>query len=110
MSISINIGFFYTIKFHKTFYNIECITFPIKINELIKKVGLEHNLSNDQYYFKSSAEMKDLFSDIPHAIKNINDLLLKITPFDLNNEVQLPKFQIPKEFSNNSKNGSGENI
>ncbi|MFL2608243.1 MAG: DNA polymerase III subunit alpha [Flavobacteriaceae bacterium] len=71
--------------------------------------GFRYGLSNDQYYFKSSAEMKDLFSDIPLAIKNINDLLLKITPFDLNNEVQLPKFQIPKEFSNNSKNGSGEN-
>ncbi len=71
--------------------------------------GFRYGLSNDQYYFKTSAEMKDLFSDIPQAIKNINDLVLKISPFDLNNEVQLPKFQIPKEFSNKSKNGSGEN-
>ena len=53
--------------------------------------------------------MKDLFSDIPQSIKNINDLIKKITPFDLSNEVQLPKFQIPKEFNNNSENGSGEN-
>ncbi len=71
--------------------------------------GFRYGLSNDQYYFKTSAEMKDLFSDIPQSIKNINDLIKKITPFDLSNEVQLPKFQIPKEFNNNSENGSGEN-
>ena len=71
--------------------------------------GFRYGLSNDQYYFKTSAEMKDLFSDIPQSIKSINDLIKKITPFDLSNEVQLPKFQIPKEFNNNSQNGSGEN-
>ena len=71
--------------------------------------GFRYGLSNDQYYFKTSAEMKDLFSDIPQSIKNINDLIKKITPFDLSNEVQLPKFQIPKEFNNNSENGSEEN-
>jgi DNA polymerase-3 subunit alpha len=52
--------------------------------------------------------MKDLFADIPQSIKNINDLVQKITSFDLSNEVQLPKFQIPKEFDN-GENGSGEN-
>ena len=71
--------------------------------------GFRYGLTNDQYYFKTSAEMKDLFSDIPQSIKNINDLIKKITPFDLSNEVQLPKFQIPKEFNNNSENGSEEN-
>ena len=70
--------------------------------------GFRYGLSNDQYYFKSAAEMKDLFSDIPQSIKNINDLVQKITSFDLSNEVQLPKFQIPKEFDN-GENGSGEN-
>ncbi|MFT4661734.1 MAG: DNA polymerase-3 subunit alpha, partial [Patiriisocius sp.] len=55
-------------------------------------------LPNDQYYFKSPAEMRALFADIPQSINNIQEVLDKVTGFDLYKEVLLPAFDIPEEF------------
>ena len=60
--------------------------------------GYRYGLDNQEYYFKSSDEMKQLFIDIPEAITNIAELLDKIEPFDLARNVLLPKFEIPAEF------------
>ncbi|WP_369048310.1 DNA polymerase III subunit alpha [Tenacibaculum sp. UWU-22] len=60
--------------------------------------GYRYGLPNDEYYFKSSQEMKALFADLPEAIFNIQEIVDKITPFDLARNVLLPAFKIPKEF------------
>ncbi|WP_139958550.1 DNA polymerase III subunit alpha [Flavicella sediminum] len=60
--------------------------------------GYRYGLPNDQYYFKSQEEMKELFVDVPEAILNIEDLVSKITPFTLASDVLLPAFDFPERF------------
>ncbi|WP_303318823.1 DNA polymerase III subunit alpha [Flavivirga abyssicola] len=60
--------------------------------------GYRYGLPNQEYYFKSSDEMKELFHDQPEAIINISDLVDKIEGFQLARDVLLPAFDIPDEF------------
>ena len=60
--------------------------------------GYRYGLPNQEYYFKSSEEMKSLFKDVPEAIVNIQEVVDKIEPFELARDVLLPKFDIPQEF------------
>jgi DNA polymerase-3 subunit alpha len=60
--------------------------------------GYRYGFPNDEFYFKSSAEMQALFADLPEAIDNITHLIDKIEPYTLAREVLLPEFDIPKEF------------
>ncbi|MCH9660454.1 MAG: DNA polymerase III subunit alpha [Bacteroidetes bacterium] len=60
--------------------------------------GYRYGLPNQEYYFKSQEEMKQLFKDLPEAISNIAEVVEKIEPFSLAREVLLPKFDIPAEF------------
>ncbi|WP_299521034.1 DNA polymerase III subunit alpha [Winogradskyella sp.] len=60
--------------------------------------GYRYGLPNQDYYFKSSEEMKALFRDIPEAIINIQEVVGKIEPFELARDVLLPAFDIPSEF------------
>src|SRR5690606_24463569 len=60
--------------------------------------GFRFGMPNNEYYFKSGEEMKKLFSDIPEAIINIQEIVDKIEIFSLYRDVLLPKFDIPTEF------------
>jgi DNA polymerase-3 subunit alpha len=60
--------------------------------------GYRYGLPNQEYFFKSPQEMTQLFSDIPEAIHNIQEVIEKIEPFALARDVLLPKFDIPAEF------------
>jgi len=60
--------------------------------------GYRFGLPNQEYYFKSSDEMKALFERTPEAIINIQEVVDKIEPFELARDVLLPKFGIPEEF------------
>ncbi|RNC87763.1 MAG: DNA polymerase III subunit alpha [Winogradskyella sp.] len=60
--------------------------------------GYRYGLPNQEYYFKSSEEMKGLFRDVPEAIVNIQDVVDKIEPFELARDVLLPAFDIPNAF------------
>ncbi|MCA0131577.1 DNA polymerase III subunit alpha [Winogradskyella alexanderae] len=60
--------------------------------------GYRYGLPNQEYYFKSSEEMKALFRDIPEAIINIQEVVDKIEPYQLARDVLLPAFDIPDEF------------
>jgi DNA polymerase-3 subunit alpha len=75
--------------------------------------GYRYGLPNQEYYFKSGDEMKQLFADLPEAISNISEIVDKIEIFDLAREVLLPKFEIPLEFNDpeDEKDGGvrGEN-
>ena len=62
--------------------------------------GYRYGLPNQEYYFKSSSEMKELFSDIPDAIINMQKISDKIESFELTRDVLLPKFDIPEKFKN----------
>lgn len=60
--------------------------------------GFRYGLDNEEYYFKSSEEMKELFLDLPEAIENIGEILDKCEPYGLARDVLLPAFDIPEEF------------
>ncbi|WP_027138363.1 DNA polymerase III subunit alpha [Gaetbulibacter saemankumensis] len=60
--------------------------------------GYRYGMPNQEYYFKSSEEMKSLFKDIPEAISNIQEVIDKVEPFELARDVLLPAFGIPDEF------------
>jgi len=60
--------------------------------------GYRYGLPNEEYYFKSSNEMKTLFADLPEAIINIQEIVDKIEIFTLARDVLLPAFDIPEKF------------
>lgn len=60
--------------------------------------GYRYGMPNEEYYFKSADEMKGLFSDLPEAIINVQEIVDKVEVYALNREVLLPKFEIPAEF------------
>ena len=53
---------------------------------------------NDQFYFKTQAEMTALFHDIPEAIDNTGMVADKVEVLNLKKDILLPAFPIPKEF------------
>lgn len=53
---------------------------------------------NDQFYFKTTAEMTQLFSDIPQAIDNTNEIVDKVEAVNLKRDILLPNFPLPEEF------------
>ncbi|MEN8889741.1 MAG: DNA polymerase III subunit alpha, partial [Wenyingzhuangia sp.] len=75
--------------------------------------GYRYGLPNEEYYFKSTEEMKTLFADLPEAIINIQEIVDKIEIFTLARDVLLPAFDIPDEFKDpkDDKDGGkrGEN-
>ncbi|MGJ5642626.1 DNA polymerase III subunit alpha [Formosa sp. S-31] len=60
--------------------------------------GYRYGMPNQEYYFKSSDEMKGLFKDIPEAIVNIQEIIDKVEPYQLARDVLLPAFDIPEQF------------
>ena len=60
--------------------------------------GKRFGYQNEEYYFKSQEEMKELFKDIPESISNIQEIIDKVEDFDLERDVVLPKFSVPEEF------------
>ncbi|MGB5229025.1 MAG: DNA polymerase III subunit alpha [Eudoraea sp.] len=60
--------------------------------------GYRYGLPNQEYYFKSDAEMKELFKDLPESILNIQEIVNKIESFELARDVLLPEFEIPGKF------------
>lgn len=55
---------------------------------------------NDEFYFKDTSEMQQLFSDRPDAIDNTNEIVDKIEPLKLKQDILLPHYQIPQGFEN----------
>ena len=60
--------------------------------------GYRYGLPNNEFYFKSPEQMKELFKDLPEAISNTQEIVDKVEAFKLKREVLLPKFDIPEEF------------
>lgn len=69
--------------------------------------GYRYGLPNEEYYFKSSEEMKTLFADIPEAISNIQEIVDKVEAFTLARDVLLPAFEIGEEFQDSQDEVDG---
>ncbi len=60
--------------------------------------GKRFAFPNDNFYFKTQAEMNTLFSDIPEAIDNTGEIVSKIEPISLKKDIMLPNFPVPENF------------
>jgi DNA polymerase III subunit alpha len=54
---------------------------------------------NDEFYFKNTAEMTQLWSHIPEAIDNTNEIVGKCEHLKLKQDILLPNYQIPEGFA-----------
>jgi DNA polymerase-3 subunit alpha len=61
--------------------------------------GKRFAFPNDQFYFKTTAEMTKVFHDLPEALDNTNEIVDKVDLLNLKRDILLPFFQVPKEFS-----------
>jgi DNA polymerase III subunit alpha len=80
-----------------------CVRDAESVNKPKKYIGkrgrdFRYGFPNDEYYIKSSDEMKKLFADLPKAILNIQEVLDKVEGYKLAREVLLPAFDIPEQF------------
>jgi DNA polymerase-3 subunit alpha len=69
--------------------------------------GFRFGFPNNQFYFKSDAEMKALFAHLPEALSTVQEIVDKIEGYDLNREVLLPAFDIPTEFQDPEDKADG---
>jgi DNA polymerase-3 subunit alpha len=60
--------------------------------------GYRFGFPNDQFYFKTQAEMGQLFHDLPEALDNTNEIVDKVEVLKLKRDILLPNFPIPPEF------------
>ncbi len=68
------------------------------VNDDVQAKNRRFKFPNDQFYFKTSEEMKTLFSDVPEAIDNTNLVADKVEVLNLKKDIMLPAFPVPKEF------------
>ena len=61
--------------------------------------GKRFAFPNDQFYFKNTDEMSKLFIDVPQSIDNTNEIVDKIEPLKLKQDILLPHFKIPEGFN-----------
>lgn len=54
---------------------------------------------NNQFFFKNSQQMTELFSDLPQAIDNTNDIVDKVELVSVTNDLLLPNFPVPPPFT-----------
>ncbi len=53
---------------------------------------------NDQFYFKTTEEMSQVFEELPEAIDNTNEIVDKVELLDLKRDILLPHFVVPSNF------------
>ncbi len=53
---------------------------------------------NDQFYFKTQAEMGALFRDVPQSLDNTMEIVDKCEHLKLKKDILLPNFVVPQEF------------
>jgi len=53
-----------------------------------------------QEWFKTQAEMYEVFADVPQALKNTKEIADKVEVYGLNKDPIMPEFVIPEEFGN----------
>jgi len=68
------------------------------VNDEIQLKNRRFKFPNDQFYFKTTDEMKHLFIDIPESIDNTNAIVDKIEVLNLKKDILLPAFPIPTSF------------
>ncbi len=75
------------------------------VNDDVNLKNRRFKFPNDQFYFKSSKEMNELFKDVPQAIDNTGLVADRIDVLNLKKDIMLPAFPIPPEFQIHKDSG-----
>ncbi|MBC7901828.1 MAG: DNA polymerase III subunit alpha [Gemmatimonadaceae bacterium] len=54
---------------------------------------------NDQFFFKTTEQMQQVFHDLPESIDNTNEIVDKVDLLDLKRDILLPNFVVPPDFT-----------
>lgn len=65
----------------------------------IKRRNLRYGMPNEEYYLKTQEEMNALFSDIPVALENTQEIVDKCSPIKLKRDILMPVYEMPSEFA-----------
>jgi DNA polymerase III subunit alpha len=68
------------------------------VNDDVQVKNRRFKFPNDQFYFKTTDEMQQLFSDIPESLDNTNAIVDKVDILNLKKDILLPAFPIPTNF------------
>ena len=60
--------------------------------------GFRFGFPNEEFFFKTTAEMEELFKDLPEALDNTNKIIDSITTPQLKRDILLPAYPLPTEF------------
>ncbi|MEI8047582.1 MAG: DNA polymerase III subunit alpha [Bacteroidota bacterium] len=60
--------------------------------------GTRFSFYNDQFFFKNTSQMSQLFADLPEAIDNTNEIVDKVEIIQLKRDILLPNFPVPPDF------------
>ncbi|MBE7177624.1 MAG: DNA polymerase III subunit alpha [Mucilaginibacter polytrichastri] len=60
--------------------------------------GYRFGFPNDQFFFKTQAEMGKVFADLPESLDNTNEIVDKVDVLKLKRDILLPNFKIPEAF------------
>ncbi|HEY0978133.1 MAG TPA: DNA polymerase III subunit alpha [Flavobacteriales bacterium] len=65
-----------------------------------KPKGTRFAFYNDEFFFKTQAQMAQTFHDLPEALDNTNLIVDKVETLKLKKDILLPNYQLPEGFSN----------
>ena len=68
------------------------------VNDEIQVKNRRFKFPNNEFYFKTTDQMSQLFQDIPESIDNTNAIVDKVDILNLKKDILLPAFPIPKAF------------
>ncbi|MBS1582135.1 MAG: DNA polymerase III subunit alpha [Bacteroidetes bacterium] len=63
-----------------------------------KPKGTRFAFFNDEFFFKTQAQMAETFKDLPEALDNTNLIVDKVEALKLKKDILLPNYQLPEGF------------
>lgn len=64
-----------------------------------KPKGTRFAFFNDEFFFKTQAQMAETFKDLPEALDNTNRIVDKVEALKLKKDILLPNYQLPEGFA-----------
>jgi len=72
---------------------------PIATDEDASTKDKRFGFPNDQFFFKTQAQMAQTFHDLPEALDNTNLIVDKVETLKLKQDILLPNYQLPEGFT-----------
>ena len=72
---------------------------PIATDEDLSTKGKRFGFPNDQFFFKTKAQMARAFHDLPEALDNTGLIVDKVETLKLKKDILLPNYQLPAGFT-----------